>query len=61
MVKTKDKQDIPSLKKAREKSVVESDPERADKLIGQLNDAFNKTENKKVTLTERSALSWIVS
>ena len=36
-------------------SVAESDPERAEVLIGQFNDVFNKTEYKEVPLTERLA------
>ena len=51
----KDRQSIPPLKKGDGSGVAESDPERAEELIGQFNDAFNKTEYKEVPLTERLA------
>ena len=35
--------------------VAELDSERAEELIGQFNDAFNKTEYNEVPLTRRSA------
>ena len=51
----KDRQGIPPLKKSDGSGAEESDPERAEELIGQFNDAFNKTEYKEVPLTERLA------
>ena len=49
-----------SVKKRGGNGVAELDPERADELIGQFNDAFNKTEYSEVPLTRRSAPFWIV-
>ena len=44
MSKKKDMQCIPPLKKRGGNGVAELDSERAEELIGQFNDAFNKTE-----------------
>ena len=49
------RQGLPPLKKRGGNGVAELDSERAEELIGQFNDAFNKTENRKVLLTRRSA------
>ena len=46
-------QDTLKTQKRDDSGVAESDPERAEELIGQLNDAFIKTEYKDVPLTER--------
>ena len=51
----KDRQGIPPLKKRGGNGVAELDSERAEDLIGQFNDAFNKTEYNEVPLTRRSA------
>ena len=50
-----DRQGIPTLKKRDGSGVAESDPERAEELIGQFNDALNKTGYQEVSLTEKLA------
>ena len=52
-----DRQGIPPLKKRGGNGVAELDSERAEELIGQFSNAFNKTEYNEVPLTRRSAPS----
>ena len=56
----KDGKGIPPLKTRRGNGVAELDSEKAEELIGQFNDAFNKTEYNEVPLTEDWPLLWIV-
>ena len=53
--KKKDRQGIPPLKTRGGNGVAELDSDRAEELIGQFNDAFNKTEYNEVPLTRRLA------
>ena len=53
--KKKDRQGIPPLKERGGNGLAELDSENAEELIGQFNDAFNKTEYNEVPLTSRSA------
>ena len=48
---------IPPLKKKGGNGVAELDSERAEELIGQFNDAFNKTEYNEVPFMESILVS----
>ena len=55
IVRIKDTQDIPPLKRTNGNGVAQSDLEKADESNGQLTDVFNKNEHTQVPLLDRSA------
>ena len=55
IVRKKDTQGIPSLKRKNGKGVAQSDLEKAEEFNGQFTDVFNKNEHTQVPLLDRSA------
>ena len=55
IVRIKDTQDIPPLKRTNGNGVAQSDLEKAEESNGQLTDVFNKNEHTQVPLLDRSA------
>ena len=55
MVRKKDTQSIPPLKRKNGKGVAQSDLGKAEKFNGQFTDVFNKNEHTQVPLLDRSA------
>ena len=55
IVRKKDTQGIPPLKRKNGKGVAQSDLEKAEEFNGQFTDVFNKNEHTQVPLLDRSA------
>ena len=55
IVRNKDTQGIPPLKRKNGKGVAQSDLEKAEEFNGQFTDVFNKNEHTQVPLLDRSA------
>ena len=55
IVRKKDTEDIPPLKRKNGKGVAQSDLEKAEEFNGQFTDVFNKNEHTQVPLLDRSA------
>ena len=56
IVRKKDNQGIPPLKRKNGKGIAQSDLEKAEEFNGQFTDVFSKNEHTKDPLLDRSAL-----